>query len=48
MTHLGDQIFIGEEDGEDGASGEQILDFERVDIWVVGGFVIVEHQIQDI
>lgn len=43
LTNLGDFIVIGEEDGKDGASANQVLDFKRVDVGVVSRFVIVEH-----
>ena len=41
-------VFVGEEDGKNGAAAEKILDFEGVDIGVVGGFVVVEHEVDGV
>ena len=44
-THFRDLVFVGEEDCEDCAAAEEVLDFEGVDVGVVGGFVVVEHEV---
>ena len=41
-------VFVGEEDGKNGAAAEKILDFEGVDVGVVGGFVVVEHEVDGV
>lgn len=48
VTDLGEFIAIGKENGEDGASTKQVLDFEGVDVWIVGRFVVVDHQIHGV
>ncbi len=47
-THFCDLVAVGEEDGEDGAAAEEVLDFEGVDVGVVGGFVVVEHEVDGV
>ena len=47
-THFCDLVFVGEEDRENGAAAEKILDFEGVDVGVVGGFVVVEHEVDGV
>jgi len=46
--HLGELVAVGEEDREDGAAAEQVLDLEGVDVGVVRGFVVVEHEEDDV
>lgn len=41
-------ILVRKEDGHNGASYEEVLDFESVEIRVVGWLVIVEHEINGI
>ena len=47
-THFCNLVFVGEEDRENGAAAEKILDFEGVDVGVVGGFVVVEHEVDGV
>lgn len=46
--HLGELVAVGEEDGEDGTAAEEVLDFEGVDVGVVRGLVVVEHEEDDV
>ncbi len=46
--HLGELVAVGEEDGEDGAAAEEVLDFEGVNVGVVRGLVVVEHEEDDV
>ena len=46
--HLGGSVFVGEYDGEHGGGSEKVLGAESVLVWVVGGLVIVEHQVNDV
>ena len=43
-----DFVAIGEEDAKDCGAAEEVLDFEGVDVGVVGGFVIVEHEVEGV
>lgn len=45
---LGDAIGVGEDDGQDGGSGEQVLDLEGIDVGIVGGLVCVCHEVDDV
>lgn len=45
---FGEGVFVGEDDGEDGGASEEVLDFEGVDIGVVGGLVGVGHEVDDV
>ncbi len=47
-THFCDLVFVGEEDGKNGAAAEKILDFEGVDVGVVGGFIVIEHEVDGV
>ncbi len=46
--HLGELVAVGEEDGEDGAAAEEVLDFKGVNVGVVRGLVVVEHEEDDV
>lgn len=46
--HLGGSVFVGEKDGKHGGSSEEVLDAEGVLVRVVGGLVVVEHQVDDV
>ncbi len=48
VTDLSDMIVIGEEDGQHEAGAKQVLDFEGVDVGIVGRFVIVQHEIDGV
>ena len=41
-------VLVGEEDRKNGAAAEEVLDFEGVDVGVVGGFVVVEHEVDGV
>ena len=45
---LGELVAIGEEDGEDSGAAEEVLDFEGVDVGVVGWLVVVEHEVDGV
>ena len=47
-THFCDLVFIREEDSENGATTEQVLDFESVDVGIVSGFIVVEHEVDGV
>ena len=34
-----------EEKGQDSTNSKKVLDLERIDIWVMGGLVVVQHEI---
>lgn len=46
--YLGEGVVIGECDGKDGGTGEEVLDAEGIDVGVVGGLVGVGHEIDDV
>ena len=46
--YLYDLVFVREDDGEDAGGAEQVLDFEGVEVGVLGRFVVVEHQVQGV
>lgn len=37
-----------EEKGQDSADSKEVLDLECIDIWVMGGLVVVQHEIDDV
>lgn len=41
-------VLVWEQNGENGASSNQVLYFERVEIRVVGWLVVVEHEVDGI
>jgi hypothetical protein len=41
-------VLVGEENGHDGACGEEVLDLEGVLVGIVGGLVVVEHEVDDV
>ena len=41
-------VAIGEEQRQRRGAAEQVLDFEGVDVGVVGGFVVVEHEVEGV
>ena len=45
---LWDGVFVGEDDSQDRGAAEQILDAEGVLVRVVGGFVLVEHEVDNV
>lgn len=47
-THFCDLVFVREEDSENGAAAEEVLNFEGVDVGIVGGFVVVEHEVDGV
>jgi len=46
--NLGDGVVIGEDDGEDSSSSEEVLYSEGVDIGIVGRLVGVGHEVDDV
>lgn len=47
-THLSRSIFVGQSNSQNQRSTQQVLHFERVEVRVIGGLVVVEHQIDDV
>ena len=45
---LGEGVFLREEEREDGGAAEEVEDFEGVEVRVVGGLVVVEHQVDGV
>lgn len=45
ITNLGKTIVVREENGQDSTNSKKVLDLERIDIWVMGGLVVVQHEI---
>lgn len=41
-------VLGGEEDGEDGGAGEEVLDAKGVGVGIVGGLVGVGHEVDDV
>lgn len=41
-------VFVGEDGGEDRGAAEQVAHFEGVEVGVVGGLVVVQHQVQGV
>jgi hypothetical protein len=39
---------IGEKDGQDSCSSEEVLDSEGIDVGIVGGLVGVGHEVDDV
>ena len=37
-----------EEKGQDGTDSKKVLDLERIDIGVMGGLVVVQHEIDNV
>ena len=48
FTDLERSIFGREKDREDRSTAQQILDFERVYVRIMGRFVVVEHKVHGI
>jgi len=46
--HLGGGVLVGEHNGKHAGSAEEVFDAESVLVRVVGGLVIVEHQVDDV
>jgi hypothetical protein len=47
-TNLGESIVVGEQQCQDHADSKQVLDLEGINIGVMSGFVIVEHEVDDV
>lgn len=47
-TNLGETVVVREEKGQDSADSKEVLDLECIDIWVMGGLVVVQHEIDDV
>jgi len=39
---------VREENGQDGADSEKVLDLECIEIWVMSWFVVIQHEVDDI
>lgn len=48
LSYLRKLVFVGEYDAQNSTSCDQVLNSECVEVGVVGRFVVVEHQIDDI
>lgn len=47
-VYLGRDVFHGKQNAQYGASCDQVLHLESIEVGIMGGFVVVEHQIDDI
>lgn len=47
-TDLRDAIIPREENCEHCADSKKILDLESIDIGIMGGFIVIEHKIDDV
>ena len=45
---FGERVFVGPDYGEDEGADEEVLDFECVESWVVGGFVGCGHEVDGV
>ena len=45
---LGEGVFLREEEGEHGGAAEQVEDLEGVEVRVVRGLVVVQHQVDGV
>lgn len=43
-----DSILLGEQDGENGGSTEEVVDLEGIDVGIGGGLVSVGHEVDDV
>lgn len=48
IAYLGEAIFVRKDDCQNSARSQQVLHFERVEIRVMGGFVVVKHQVDGV
>jgi hypothetical protein len=48
ITNLGQTIVVREEKGQDRADSKEVLDLECIDVWVMSGLVVVQHEIDDV
>lgn len=48
LPHLRKLVFVGEQDAQNSTSCDQVLDSEGIEIGIVGRFVVVEHQVDDV
>ena len=46
--HFRRGVGVREEDAEGGGAAEEVLDFQGVERGVVGGFVVVDHEVEDV
>lgn len=47
-TDLRDPVVVWEKQGKQGAESEKIMNFECIKIGVVGWFVVVKHEVDDV
>lgn len=47
-TNLGDAIIARKQNREHRANSEEVLNFESIDIGIMCGFVVVEHEVDDV
>lgn len=47
-THLGETVVVGEKQGQESADTEEVLDFEGVEVGVMGRLIFVQHQVDDV
>jgi hypothetical protein len=48
LSYLGKLVFVREYDAQNGASCDQVLNSEGIEVGIVGWLVVVEHQVDDI
>ena len=47
-THLCEVVFVREENGQDRAGSDEVLHLEGIEVRVLGGFVVVEHEVDGV
>lgn len=47
-TDLGNAIVVWEKDCEHGADSQEVLNLESINVGIMRGFVVVEHEINDV
>jgi hypothetical protein len=48
LSYLRKLVFVGEYDAQNGTSCDQVLDSEGIEVGIVGGLVVIEHQVDDV
>lgn len=47
-ANLGDAIIAWEENREHRANSEEVLNLESIDVGIMCGFVVIEHEVDDV
>lgn len=48
IANLRETVIVREEKSQDGTDSKKVLDLERIDIGVMGGLVVVQHEIDNV